>query len=66
MRKPYFGFRRWRYRVGRDGAKGVVDINVTTGNYQHDDAYARSLVRKEHNLKKLPKGSKVWPDYPPC
>lgn len=48
-----------------------VDEGVTTDDQlnsvcqSNEEGFAHYLVRKELGLKRLPKGSKVWPKYPP-
>jgi hypothetical protein len=62
--KPYHGS-LWRYwlggGMGRRPADGEVEVSVATSNYAEDEGFARFLIRKRRNLKKLPKGTQLYP-----
>jgi hypothetical protein len=60
----YCGWKQWRFKLP-GGLVGVVDIEIPTDNYAEDAAFARYLARTQLNIKRLPAGTKVYPDYPP-
>lgn len=62
----YIGCARWNYCLPAipSSKNGVVEITIPSGNYKEDEGFARYLIRKQLGLKRLPKNSRVWPEYP--
>lgn len=63
-RNYYDGSSRWCYHVGPRGVRDVVVLPVPSGNYAEDEMMARHLVRLKLKLKRLPAGTRFYPEVP--
>lgn len=60
MAKRYIGCEVWYYVLPSE-SKRWVELSSYTGNRSEDEGFARYHIRKKHGLKKLPRGTRVWP-----
>lgn len=59
----------WVYWLGKGNPcrppDGIIELRIPTGNYAEDEGFARYLLRKQLNLRRLPIGTVVVPKKGP-
>ncbi len=59
-RDRYIPTEWWDYRLP-DGTFGVVSCGIVQGNRREDEGTARHYLRDKLGVKRLPRGTRVYP-----